>query len=187
MLGTASILAGCQGAPKDSTAKADSTNEKQDSLHNKENGTGDIAISRPDADFAVEAANGGMAEVELGKLAQEKASSTQVKNFGAMMIKDHSMANMEMKELAKDKKITLPDSIDTKEKELKMALSGKSGADFDRAYVEAMVKDHKEDIAAFEAARGKVKYPEMTALIDKTLPMLKMHLQTIEGIQKQIK
>jgi putative membrane protein len=187
LLTMAVSMAACQTAQKDSTEKADSTNNKYDSLNNKQTGTGDRAISGPDARFAVEAANGGMAEVELGKLAQEKAINLKVKEFGAMMVKDHSMANREMKELARSKKITLPAAIDSEKQKLKTELSGKSGADFDKAYVEAMVKDHQEDIAAFEEARKKVKYPEMTSLIDKALPMLKMHLEAIEGIQKQLK
>jgi putative membrane protein len=180
------LLSACQGTNKDGKEKADSVNNRYDSLNNKNAGTGDRAISGPDAKFAVEAANGGLTEVELGKLAQEKASRTEVKNFGAMMVKDHSMANMEMKALAKSKRITLPDSISSEEQKLKNQLLAKSGAEFDKAYVAAMVEDHKKDIAAFEDARKKVKYPEMTALIDKSLPMLKKHLQVIEGISKHI-
>jgi putative membrane protein len=186
LLALAVTMAACQSA-KDSKEKADSTNNKYDSLNNKQAGTGDLAISGPDAKFAVDAANGGMAEVELGKLAEQKAFNQQVKGFGVMMVKDHSIANMEMKELAKNKKITLPDSIDADVKKLKADLSDKSGAAFDKAYVSAMVKDHREDIAAFEQARKTVKYPEMTALIDKALPMLKMHLEAIEHIQQQLK
>ena len=116
MLYKAVSMAACQSAQKDSTEKADSTNNKYDYLNNKQTGTGNIAISGPDARFAVEAANGGMAEVELGKLAQEKAFNLKVKEFGAMMVKDHSMANREMKELAKRKKITLPDAINSESK-----------------------------------------------------------------------
>jgi putative membrane protein len=186
LLAIGCMLTACHGTKKDSTEKADSINEKFDSLNNKQAGTGNKAISGPDADFAVEAANGGMAEVELGKLAQEKATNSKIKDFGAMMVKDHSMANMEMKELAKSKEIVLPDSISSEEQKLKTELAAKAGAEFDKAYVEAMVKDHKKDIAAFEEARKKVKYPEMTALIDKALPMLRMHLKSIEGIQKQM-
>ncbi|WP_419701576.1 DUF4142 domain-containing protein [Mucilaginibacter sp. NFX135] len=180
------LLSACHGANKDSTEKADSVNNKFDSLNNKNGGTGDKELSGADAKFAVEAANGGMTEVELGKLAQEKALDPQVKSFGAMMVKDHSMANMEMKELASSKRITLPDSINSEEQKLKTQLLAKSGSDFDKAYVDAMVKDHQKDIAAFEEARGKVKYPEMTAFIDKSLPMLKKHLQAIESISKKM-
>jgi putative membrane protein len=180
------VMAACNGPRKDSTEKADSVNSKYDSLNNKDTGTGDRALSGPDADFAVKAANGGLAEVELGKLAQQKASHADVKEFGAMMVHDHSMANMELKELAKKRRISLPDSIGTDEQKLKTELAGKSGAEFDKAYVAAMVKDHQEDIKAFEDARKKVKYPEMTALIDKTLPVLKKHLQAIQKIQQQV-
>jgi putative membrane protein len=183
---SAFVLNACN-SNKDSKEKADSTNTAQDSIHNKQVGTGDWSISGPDAKFAVAAANGGMAEVELGKLAQEKAASQAVKDFGAMMVNDHSKANMEMKQLADSKKVVLPDSIGKDEQKLKQELATKSGADFDKAYVDAMVEDHKKDIAEFEEARGKVQYPEMQALIDKALPMLKMHLEAIQKIKSQIK
>jgi putative membrane protein len=119
------VLAGCQGNSKDRTAKADSTNTKKDSIHNKYKGTGDVEISASDAKFAVKAANGGMAEVELGNLAQQKGMDEQVKAFGAMMVKDHSMANMEMMELAKTKKITLPEAINKEDQNLKKDLAEK--------------------------------------------------------------
>jgi putative membrane protein len=187
LLPFAAILLNACNSNKDSKEKADSTNSHQDSIHNKQAGTGDWVVSAPDAKFAVEAANGGMAEVELGKLAQAKGSKKAVRDFGAMMVTDHAKANMELKELAKQKKIVLPDTAEKEEADLKAKLSAKSNADFDKAYVDAMVEDHKKDIAAFENARVKVKYPEMKALIEKTIPMLKMHLSAIEKIQAQIK
>lgn len=187
MIGLSLIgLAAC-GSGKDSKEKADSVNTNQDSLHNKNTGTGDWAISAPDAKFAVDAANGGMAEVVLGKLAQSNAGSDEVRKFGTMMINDHSKANIELKELADKKRIVLPDSIGDEEKKLQQELAGKKGAAFDKAYVDAMVEDHKKDIAEFEEASGKVKYPEMKQLIDKAIPMLKMHLTEIEKIQQKMK
>jgi putative membrane protein len=182
----AGMMAACSGTAKDSTSKADSANGTKDSLDNKQQGTGELQISDADAKFAVEAANGGLAEVELGSLAQQKAVNAQVKDFGKMMVNDHTKANMELKALADSKKITLPDSAGGEEAAIKTKLQGKSGKEFDKAYVEAMVNDHKKDIQAFEEARKKVKYPEMTAFIDKTLPVLKMHLQAISKIQKDI-
>jgi putative membrane protein len=183
---TALLLNACN-SNKDSKEKADSTNSHQDSVHNKEAGTGDWFVSAPDAKFAVKAVSGGMAEVELGKLATVKGRSKAVKDFGAMMIADHSKANMELKELAKQKKNVLPDSAGKEEADLKVKLSQKSNTEFDKAYVDAMVEDHKKDIAAFENARVTVKYPEMKALIETALPMLKIHLTAIEKIQAQIK
>jgi putative membrane protein len=88
-----------------------------------------LTVSKENSEFAVNAANGGMAEVELGKLAQEKASSQAVKDFGAMMVKDHSKANEEMIGIAKSKNIMLPATLGKDEQKVKDDLVAKSGAD----------------------------------------------------------
>lgn len=180
------LASGCTNQAKDGKQKADSANKSVDSTAKVQPNTG-RAVSEPDAKFAVEAANGGMSEVALGTLAQQKAANADVKSFGAMMVSDHSMANDELKKIAKAKFITLPDSVSTDEKKLAADLSAKTGADFDKAYVDAMVKDHKEDIAAFEEAGKKVTYPELQAFITKTLPVLHKHLDAIQKIQSKIK
>jgi len=180
-------LAGCGNAQKDSTAKADSINQTKDSADKKHPATWGHEISGDDAKFAVAAANGGMAEVELGKLAEQKGQSARVRNFGTMMVQDHSKANAELMDLAHSKQIVLPDSLNNEEQKLKDDLAAKSGADFDKAYVDAMLDDHKKDIADFEQARKIVKYPEMSAFIDKTLIVLKMHLAAIQKIHDQMK
>lgn len=182
----AATIVSCNSASKDSKERADSVNNKYDSLNNKNTETGDRALSGPDSKFAVEAANGGLTEVEIGKLAQQKATNNEVKAFGSMMVHDHTMANMDLKEIAKRRRITLPDSIGAEEKQLKAELEKLSGQAFDEAYVSAMVKDHQKDIEAFEDARKKVKYPEMTNLIDKSLPMLKKHFAIIQKIQQEV-
>lgn len=182
------IAAGCgQHARQDSMANADSTNSAHDSADKKYPAPWGHEVSGDDAKFAVSAANGGMAEVELGKLAQQKAQSAQVKDFGAMMVQDHSKANAALMDLAKSKNIALPDSISADEQKLKADLSAKSGADFDKAYVQAMLDDHKKDIKEFEQASKIVKYPEMTAFINQTLPVLKKHLAAIQQIHDQMK
>ena len=93
----------------------------------------------------------------------------------------------ELKKIATAKFVTLPDSISADEKKLEADLSAKTGADFDKAYVDAMVKDHKEDIAAFEEASKKVTYPELQAFITKTLPVLHKHLDAIQKIHDKMK
>jgi len=184
-------LQGCNGNTKtDSKASADSVNAHKDSVADSSKSvTKDLVmkVNKGDAKFAVEAANGGMAEVELGKLAQQKATDPQVKDFGSMMVSDHSKANDELKTLAKDKGITLPDSVGEKEQKLMTDLSAKSGKDFDKAYVEAMVKDHKEDIKAFEDAGNTLNDPDLKAFATKTLPTLRKHLTAIQKIQDQKK
>jgi len=182
--GVACLVQAC-GGNKDSKASADSANTAKADTAKKDSSAS--AVDKDDAKFAVAAANGGMAEVELGTLAQEKAVNAKVKDFGSMMVKDHSKANDEMKALAKSKGITLPDSIDSKEKKVKSDLSAKSGADFDKAYVSNMIDDHKEDIKEFEDAAKNVKDPELKAFAVKTLPTLKMHLDAIQKIHDSMK
>jgi putative membrane protein len=182
--GAACLMQACSGH-KDSKASADSANTAKADTAKKDSTM--AAVDKDDAKFAVAAANGGMAEVELGTLAQQKAVNAKVKDFGAMMVTDHSKANDEMKALAKSKGITLPDSIDTKEQKVKADLSAKSGADFDKAYVSNMIDDHKEDIKEFEDAAKNCKDADLKAFAEKTLPTLKMHLDAIQKIHDSMK
>ncbi len=170
---------------KDSKQTADSANTAKADTAKKDSTT--AAVDKDDAKFAVAAANGGMAEVELGKLAQEKGANSKVKDFGAMMVSDHSKANDEMKALAKSKGITLPDAIDSEEQKTKDDLSAKSGADFDKAYVSNMIDDHKKDIKDFEDATKNLKDADLKAFAVKTLPTLKMHLDAIQKIHDSMK
>src|SRR5262245_37809352 len=99
--------------------------------------------AKPDQRFVTTVARDGIAEVELGKLAADKASSPEVKQFAQRMVDDHSKANDELKSLAQTKGITLPSAIASKEKSLENRLSKLSGPAFDRAYLNAMVTDHR--------------------------------------------
>jgi putative membrane protein len=135
-----------------------------------------------DQAFVLEAAKGGMAEVELGKLAAGKGSSERVKKFGQRMADDHAKANDEIKSLAQSKNITLPATPDAKEMALHDRLSKLSGAEFDKAYMKAMVADHKKDVNAFRNESQSGKDPEVKAWAAKTLPTLEEHLKMAEGI-----
>jgi putative membrane protein len=177
-------IAGCGQAAKDSAEKADSTNQTKDSADKKHPASLGQEISGDDATFAVKAAAGGLTEVELGKLAVQKGGSQAVKDFGAMMVKDHSAANQELADLAKSKHIVLPEKLNDDGAKLRTELSEKSGRDFDKAYADAMVKDHAQDTTDFVRGIKVTKYPEMTAFAKKTLPILKMHLAAAEKIKK---
>jgi putative membrane protein len=181
----ACLMQACSGH-RDSKEKADSANAaKADSA--KKDSTALAAVDKDDAKFAVAAANGGMAEVELGQLAQQKAANSKVKDFGAMMVTDHSKANDEMKALAKSKGITLPVAIDSEAQKIKDDLSAKSSADFDMAYVSNMIDDHKKDIKEFEDASQNCKDADLKAFAVKTLPVLKKHLDAIQKIHDSMK
>ncbi|HZP48635.1 MAG TPA: DUF4142 domain-containing protein [Vicinamibacterales bacterium] len=142
--------------------------------------------SMGDQKFVHEAAAGGMAEVELGKLAQEKASSEEVKSFGKRMVDDHSKANDELKTLAQSKSITLPADLDAKDKALRDRLSKLSGAAFDRAYMQAMLNDHKKDVNEFRHESTSGSDPDVKSFAAKTLPTLEDHLKLAQDANKAV-
>jgi putative membrane protein len=173
----------CNSTEKDTTEAADSVNMQKDTSMA---GPG-IAVVEDDAKFVVEAANGGMTEVELGKLATLKATNAKVKEFAGMMVTDHSKANEELMALAKTKNITLPAAVNDESKKTMQDINEKTGADFDKAYVSEMVDDHKKDVSMFETASKNVKDPDLKAFVDKTLPVLKAHLAKITAINDGMK
>ncbi|TSD64822.1 DUF4142 domain-containing protein [Inquilinus sp. KBS0705] len=174
----------CNNASKDSKETADSVNAVKDTTTNGSTG---IAVDEMDAKFATDAANAGMAEVAAGKLASEKATNAQVKDFANMMVMDHTKANEELMAIAKTKNITLPTAPDADHQKMLTDLSAKSGAEFDKAYVDAMVNGHKKVASMLEDASKKCKDSELMAFATKTLPTVKAHLAKIEAIQAGMK
>ena len=142
-------------------------------------------LSMGDSSFLKDAASGGMMEVQLGQVAKEKATMQAVKDFGARMVTDHSKANDELKDLAAQKSVKLPAKLKHKHKATFDKVS-KSGADFDKQYMQAMVKDHIKDVADFKKATTKVKDPDLNAWTVKTLPVLEQHLQQAKEIAQKL-
>jgi putative membrane protein len=138
-------------------------------------------------DFWTEAAIGGMAEVELGKLAAQKAKNADVKKFAQMMVTDHSKANDELKSIAQKKNITLPTQIDSSHQADVQELQSESADDFDKEYVDMMVEDHEKDVAAFKQQAESGTDPDAKAFAAKTLPTLQKHLDAIKAIQAKMK
>jgi len=137
--------------------------------------------------FVTEAASGGMAEVELGKLASTKSQNADVKKFAEMMVTDHSKANDELKSLASKKNITLPTAPIAKHQSVIQKLQGMSGADFDKAYVDDMLEDHEKDVAEFEKQSQSNPDADVKAFAAKTLPTLKKHLDAIKALSAKMK
>jgi len=143
-----------------------------------------LTVDSPD-DFMVTAARSGMAEVEMGKLAAQKATDPEVKKFGQMMVSEHTAANNELKTLAGKKNVTLPTDLGTHQGDLD-SLKNAAGADFDTTYVKLMVNAHENDVDAFQAQADKSADPEVKAFAAKTLPTLKKHLESIQTISDRI-
>lgn len=140
-----------------------------------------------DKEFMMMAAQGGMTEVELGKVAGDKASSSDVKDFGAMMVTDHTKANDQLKGIAEKKGVTLSPDLDAKHRAMVDKMSKLSGAAFDKQYVQGMVRDHQKTISLFEDEAKSGQDPEVKSFASDTLPTLKEHLSRIEAIQKKVK
>ncbi len=137
-----------------------------------------------DKKFAKEAAMGGLMEVELGKVASQKASSDAVKQFGQKMVDDHSKANDELKQVASQENLTLPTSLDKKHQAMVDKMSAMQGPAFDKAYVKDMVKDHEKDVKEFQNESENGTDPNIKQFATKTLPVLQGHLQSIKDISK---
>jgi putative membrane protein len=138
--------------------------------------------SNPDATFYKKAAEGGIAEVDAGNLAQQKANSQAVKDFGAMMVKDHSAANDKLQALAASKNISLPTSASIGEMANKAKLDVLSGDTFDKSYIKSQIKDHYGAIALFKKEIASGQDPDAKAFASATLPTLRTHLKKIKAI-----
>ncbi|HUI83373.1 MAG TPA: DUF4142 domain-containing protein [Candidatus Binatia bacterium] len=144
--------------------------------------TANGGVLTADRHFMDKAAQGGMAEVELGQLAEQNAQSAEVKAFGKRMVEDHSKANDELKQLASQRGVALPTGLDAKDKMTKERLSKLHGAAFDKAYMRDMVTDHKKDVAEFRHESTAAHDPTLKDWAGKTLPTLESHLQEAERV-----
>jgi putative membrane protein len=140
------------------------------------------AAGSPDASFYKHAAEGGIAEVEAGNLAQQKSSSQQVKDFGAMMVKDHSAANDKLKALAASKNISLPTSSSVGQMATKAKLEVLSGETFDKSYIKGQIKAHQDTAALFRKEIASGQDPDAKAFAKETLPAVRSHLKAINAI-----
>lgn len=136
--------------------------------------------------FYTKAAQGGMMEVELGKLALQKSQNADVKKFAQMMITDHGKTNSELKTLTAKKNVVLPTEMSSSQKSMMEDLGKLTGAEFDKKYVKTMVDDHEEDVDLFEDNSDNSD-ADIKAFATKTLPTLKSHLQMIKGIESKMK
>jgi putative membrane protein len=142
---------------------------------------GRLAI--PDEEFVMKAAQGGLLEVKLGELAKQKGQRDDVKKFGDRMAIDHAKANVELKEVIARRGAVLPEQLDALHAGAVDRLSKLEGEQFDKAYIQEMVKAHEKDISLFENALKQVIDPELKAYVTTTLPRLKSHLQHAKTLE----
>jgi putative membrane protein len=145
--------------------------------------TATAQLSSADQSFVKEAALGGLAEVQLGRLATEKASSADVKQFGQRMVDDHGKANEQLSTIAQQKNVQIPTELTGKAKADYDRLSKLSGEPFDRAYMQLMVQDHRKDVAEFRKQSTSAKDSDLKSFASQTLPTLEEHLKMAQQTQ----
>lgn len=181
LLGTGVIaISSCGDGNNSTTTTKDSTTTNLNRMDTSAGGNTmgrDSSNTKSDGMFAIDAAEGGMMEVQFGKLAQTKSMNSEIKDLGKMMEKDHSKAGDELKGVATKKNISVPTALSDKHQRDYEDLSKKSGADFDKAYTDMMVNDHKEDIDKFQHEADKGNDPDLKSWANGKLPTLHHHLE----------
>ncbi|MEH2171225.1 MAG: DUF4142 domain-containing protein [Nostoc sp.] len=138
--------------------------------------------SSSDKQFMTEAAQGGLAEVQLGKLASKRGTSNAVKQYGQRMVDDHTPINNQLKQLAIQKGVTLPTTLNRTNKQVEQRLSKLYGANFDRQYLNQMLQDHEKDVSAFQTEAQQGQDADVKAFAAEKLPTLQSHLQQVRSL-----
>lgn len=171
------------GAPDNGTGTNATTPGTGAEAHGTtQSGTTATGVSKSDKRFIRKAAQGGLAEVELGKLAQQRGSSQEVRDFGQRMVTDHSQANDKLMTIAQSLNVEVPTTLDKKDQATLEKLQSLHGAAFDRAYSRDMRADHRTDIREFEHVAMHGHDPQVRQFAESTLPTLKEHLAMAEKL-----
>lgn len=168
--------------------QTDSVEEAQETTEERFDDTAMEDQREDAAEFMTVSASSSMMELEASKLAQQKATNPQVKEFADMMVNDHTAANKEMRELATSKNITMPDSMSSDHMDHVRELSEKTGAEFDKAYMDRMVSAHESDVERFEDVAEDADYDdaEVKAFASKTVTKLREHLERAKQIREAL-
>jgi putative membrane protein len=143
-------------------------------------------LTAQDKMFVNEAGGGGLAEVELGQLAQQQAANPEVKQFGQRMVQDHGQANQKLMAIAKELGATPPEKPGEKAEATKRELKGMAGEKFDQAYIRTMIKDHDQTVALFQREAQEGQSEQLRKFAEETLPTIQEHLQMARSIGKQV-
>ena len=194
--GSCLLFAACNNDSKTSTSEQSSTDSATGVSATTSNNMPDTATTTTtvptetadagSADFLMKAADGGMAEVAAGQVAQGKAVNESVKMFAGMMVNDHTGANQQVKDLSSKLQVTLPAEPSEEHKKAIAETGKKEGKAFDKAYMTMMVADHKKTIALFKDGASKAGNAQVKDFITATLPKLQVHLDSAQAIQKRL-
>ena len=185
LFATTLIAFACKNGARDNVEKTDSARPAHIDTVVAQPQT--ITADEATSSFLVKAADNGMTEVQLGGMAREKAIDQKVKNFGAMMVRDHGSMMDEIRELAARRNVKLPDSISDANRTKIDRLSIIPRKDFDKAYIDILAKDHQSAIDLYEKSGDNIHDTEVKNFINNNLPAMKTHLDSLRLVRKEIK
>ncbi|MCQ8242531.1 DUF4142 domain-containing protein [Rhizosaccharibacter radicis] len=140
-------------------------------------------LAAADAQFIQDAAQGGMAEVQMAQLAQSKSKNPKVKAFAAKMIAEHSPNNDQLKQLATTKGATLPTGLSDAQNQQLTTLQGEMGRKFDHDYIADQVQDHQAMLTAFQTEAQSGTDPDLKNFASQTVPTIQEHLTDAQKLQ----
>lgn len=179
------ILLACNDTNETTESTTDTSTTTTTSVDANATPTTNVVTDEKSSEFMKKVTNSGMAEVQLAKLAQQKATIDAVKNFAAMLERDHTAVNQQIKALADQRSVALPTAISDDKQKMYTDMEKMTGKSFDKDYISMMVKAHNDGISLFEDTRSNASDVDIKNFADKTLPALKMHLDSAKAIQKR--
>lgn len=182
----AALLAAAPALAQTTNAPSGAGTPPGGSMASPRSGTSSSTKSSADAKFMERAARDGMAEVELGHLAEQKAQSPEVKALAQRLVTDHTQANHELMQIAQNAGVQLPKGIGKKNSEERAKLEKLSGQAFDRAFVHGVVRDHQKDVKEFQHQASAAQDPQLKSFVQQTLPVMEEHLHMAQQAQKQL-
>lgn len=142
------------------------------------------SLNSTDRSFATKAAQGNMTEAEMGNLAKQRGSTQQVKDYGKMLVDDHTKANNDLKQIVAKQGLTLPTDVTAAQRREIDRLSKLSGTQFDREFAKVSVKDHRDDIKEFQTEIDHGQNEALKSYASNTMPVLQKHLNAAQNLEK---
>ena len=179
------ILLACNDKDDTTETTTTTTSEATDATSSTATSTTNVVTDEKSSDFLKKVTNAGLAEIQLAKLAQQKATIDAVKSFASMLERDHTAVNDQVKTFAGQRNVALPAAPSDDKQKMYTDMEKMTGKAFDKEYISMMVKAHNDGIALFEDTKSNASDVDVKNFADKTLPTLKMHLDSAKAIQKR--
>lgn len=179
----------CNDNSTSDSVSTDSNNKMNgtDTMNNSNNANTNMnttPLSKDDSMFVAEAAMGSMMEVQAGNMAQQMGMSQRVKDFGAILVRDHTKAGNDLMSLAASHGMTLSTVLSNDMQKNTAAMQKMTGKSFDQHFISMMADDHKKDIEAFRKESNTAADANLKAWAVQTLPVLQMHMDTVQALKK---